>query len=244
MQLITNEGLLQIVKQATKLRSELAPLVVQRAEEIRIKARQWRAKKNKSVRMVDDLHDADGSLIIQPADVPVVTEAEKGFRLAAACDAALRWQGVEPMAPLSWFGEDEDVPADQLLAANSYRVLMDRISRCDPDEIAALQTFVDDLTSTSDVSPTPAADLDEVSPALTENQSRVLQTMADFDGSLLLSAKAIAAAMKADVRLSEETVRQCVAKLVEVDLAERPDGPRSGARLNNKGRRLAGKIAG
>ncbi len=89
----------------------------------------------------------------------------------------------------------------------------------------------------------PATDPDEAPPALTENQSRVLQTMAHFDGSLLLSTKAIDDAMNAPERLSVETVRQCVAKLVEVDLAERPDGPRSGARLRNKGRRLAGKIA-
>lgn len=80
-------------------------------------------------------------------------------------------------------------------------------------------------------------------PALTFRQSRVLQTMARFDASQLLSSKVIAAEMDATVRLSEETVRQCVGKLIESLLAERPEGDRSGARLTSAGRRLAGKIA-
>lgn len=79
-------------------------------------------------------------------------------------------------------------------------------------------------------------------PALTVNQSRVLQTMARFDASRLLSAKMIAEEMDARVRLSEETVRQSVRKLIESNLAERPEGDRSGARLNRAGRKLAGKI--
>jgi hypothetical protein len=67
--------------------------------------------------------------------------------------------------------------------------------------------------------------------------------MARFDASRLLSAKMIADEMDATIRLSEETVRQCVGKLIAADLAERPEGDRSGARLNSAGRRLAGKIA-
>jgi hypothetical protein len=88
----------------------------------------------------------------------------------------------------------------------------------------------------------PGAD-ESARPALTANQSRVLQTMARFDASRLLSSKMITEEMDAAVRLSDETVRQCVAKLVKLNLAERPEGKRSGARLNNMGRRLAGKIA-
>lgn len=91
---------------------------------------------------------------------------------------------------------------------------------------------------------TPPAGADEsTGPALTVNQSRVLQTMARFDASRLLSAKMIAEEMDPSVRLSEETVRQCVGKLIESGLAERPEGDRSGARLNSVGRKLAGKIA-
>jgi len=80
-------------------------------------------------------------------------------------------------------------------------------------------------------------------PALTENQCRVLQTMALFDASRLLSSKMIAEEMPPAFRLSVETVRQCVGKLIESNLAERPEGNRRGARLNTAGRRLVGKIA-
>lgn len=89
----------------------------------------------------------------------------------------------------------------------------------------------------------PAGADESAGPALTVNQSRVLQTMARFDASRLLSSKMIAEEMDATVRLSEETVRLCVGKLIESNLAERPEGDRSGARLNSAGRKLAGKIA-
>lgn len=79
--------------------------------------------------------------------------------------------------------------------------------------------------------------------ALTVNQSRVLQTMARFDGARLVSSKMIVEEMDTTTRLSEETVRQCVRKLIESNLADRPEGDRSGARLTIAGRRLAGKIA-
>ncbi len=89
----------------------------------------------------------------------------------------------------------------------------------------------------------PSGVAESAGPALTVNQSRVLQTMARFDGSCLLSSKMIAEEMDAATRLSEETVRQCVKKLIASRLAERPEGDRSGARLNNAGRSLSGKIA-
>jgi len=89
----------------------------------------------------------------------------------------------------------------------------------------------------------PAGADEPAGPALTPSQSRVLQTMARFDPSRLVSASGIALEMDATVRLSEETVRQCVGKLIESQLAERPEGDRSGARLTRAGRKLAGKIA-
>jgi hypothetical protein len=96
--------------------------------------------------------------------------------------------------------------------------------------------------SETPIGPTAAAD--ESGLALTLSQTRVLETMARFDASRLLSSKMIAEEMDVGVRLSEETVRLCVGKLIESHLAERPEGARSGARLNRAGRRLAGKIAG
>lgn len=96
----------------------------------------------------------------------------------------------------------------------------------------------------SDKPQAPPVRADECAgPALTLNQSRVLQAMARCDTSRLLSSKMIAEEMDSMVRLSEETVRQCVVKLIGANLAERPEGDRSGARLTNGGRKLAGKIA-
>jgi hypothetical protein len=98
--------------------------------------------------------------------------------------------------------------------------------------------------------PAPPADIHEsTGPALTASQSRVLKTMAMFDTSKLLSSKMIAdetedrESRPPTAGLSEETVRLCVGKLIKLNLAERPEGERSGARLTTPGRKLAGKIA-
>lgn len=85
--------------------------------------------------------------------------------------------------------------------------------------------------------------LSSPSPALTANQCRVLQTMARFDASRLVSSDVIAAEMDAAGRLSARTIGPIVRKLIEMQLAERPEGHRSGARLTIAGRRLAMKIA-
>lgn len=89
----------------------------------------------------------------------------------------------------------------------------------------------------------PAGADESAGPALTVNQSRVLQTMARFDASRLLSSKMIAEEMDPTGRLSARTIGPIVRKLIEMHLAERPEGDRSGARLTTAGRRLAPKIA-
>ena len=43
--------------------------------------------------------------------------------------------------------------------------------------------------------------------------------------------------------LSERTTRAAIKRLCELDLAERPEGEKQGARLTLQGRRLATKIA-
>lgn len=80
-------------------------------------------------------------------------------------------------------------------------------------------------------------------PALTVNDSRVLQSMAMFDASRLLSANAIRTEMVKRERLSARTIGPIVRRLIALGLAERPEGGRSGARLTIAGRRLASKIA-
>ncbi len=84
---------------------------------------------------------------------------------------------------------------------------------------------------------------DAVSPALSKSDIHVLRAMASFDTSRLLSATTIIEAVDIEDRLSEETVRLCVLKLMRDQLATRPEGKRNGARLTIHGRRLAGKIA-
>jgi hypothetical protein len=117
-----------------------------------------------------------------------------------------------------------------------------------PELLARLEAATSKLAAVAgggDVeSPSNLADaLSSPSPALTANESRVLLTMARFDASRLLPLKTIAEEMDATVRLSVETVRLIVGKLIELNLAERPEGVRSGARLNPAGRKLAAKIA-
>jgi hypothetical protein len=79
-------------------------------------------------------------------------------------------------------------------------------------------------------------------PALTEAQRITLCAMNSFDRTVLASAQKICEAINPTKRLSEETVRQCIKRLIKLDLVERPEGSRKGARLTNAGRRLAGKI--
>ncbi len=90
---------------------------------------------------------------------------------------------------------------------------------------------------------TPTTDSDEAPPALTPNQTVVIETMAQFDGSRLLSAVTIDEGMDPKRRLSARTIGPIVRRLIKLGLAERPEGERSGARLTPKGRRLAPKIA-
>lgn len=101
-------------------------------------------------------------------------------------------------------------------------------------------------TSTPAKPVTPATQESEsetVVAPLTANQSRVLVTMSRFDPVCLVSAATIAAEMEAAGRLSARTIGPIVRKLIEMHLAERPEGDRSGARLTTAGRRLASKIA-
>ena len=81
-------------------------------------------------------------------------------------------------------------------------------------------------------------------PALTEPQRITLGAMNGFDPSMLASAVRICDAIEPAQRLSEETIRQAVARLIELGLAERPEGERRGARLTLEGRRLSVKIGG
>lgn len=79
--------------------------------------------------------------------------------------------------------------------------------------------------------------------ALTPNQLNVLQTMGIFDRAQLSSIKTITNEMELADRLTDETVRRCILRLIELEYAERPEGTRQGARLTNSGRHLCGKIA-
>jgi hypothetical protein len=86
-------------------------------------------------------------------------------------------------------------------------------------------------------------DDDRSPPALTGNEASVLRTLAIFDPAELASAARVEAAMDRAERISDKTIRVAIRRLVELGLAERPEGDRSGARLTIAGRRLVRKIA-
>jgi len=90
--------------------------------------------------------------------------------------------------------------------------------------------------------PESTANSSEV-PAFTKSQRRVIQAMGRFDGSYLLSSEGIANAMEKADRLSERTIGPIVVALIELGMAERPEGHRKGSRLTTKGRQFASKIA-
>jgi len=81
-------------------------------------------------------------------------------------------------------------------------------------------------------------------PALVDTERLTLLTLQTFDPSKLASAQDVSDAMDPAERLSERTIRKAIRALIELDLAERPEGGRQGARLTTPGRRLASKIAG
>lgn len=65
----------------------------------------------------------------------------------------------------------------------------------------------------------------------------VLQTMHEFDGSVLLSVAMIRE--KSKVLLSPPTIAKTLKKLIKFKYAERPQGERAGTRLTRKGNKLA-----
>lgn len=88
------------------------------------------------------------------------------------------------------------------------------------------------------------SDTDETAPpALTPNEITVLAALATFDAAELASAARIAEAIDPSRRVSERSIVTIVRRLLELGLAERPMGGRSGARLTLQGRRIARRIA-
>lgn len=80
-------------------------------------------------------------------------------------------------------------------------------------------------------------------PPLTENEVAVIKTLARFDPSRLVSGVMIETEMDGPINLSRRTIQPIVVCLIELGLAERPRGDRSGVRLTIAGRRLASKIS-
>lgn len=78
-------------------------------------------------------------------------------------------------------------------------------------------------------------------PALTKAERATLLALATFDASRLASALEVSEAMPG-VSYSERSAREAIKKLVALNLAERPEGEKQGARLTIKGRRLASRL--
>jgi len=88
------------------------------------------------------------------------------------------------------------------------------------------------------------SDTDETPPpARTPTELRVLRMLATFDPSELASAARIEDAMEPTQRVSERSISRIVPRLIELGLAERPQGERSGTRLTLLGRRIARRLA-
>lgn len=85
-------------------------------------------------------------------------------------------------------------------------------------------------------------DAEQQPPALTKSDRMTLTALATFDRSRLASALEVSDAVPRCDRLSERTTRQGISNLIKLDLAERPEGEKQGARLTTRGRRLASQI--
>ncbi len=83
----------------------------------------------------------------------------------------------------------------------------------------------------------------DVEIGLSRPERMVLTTLSTVDGACLLSVREIVERMPRGEQIAAETARKALNKLIECELAERPEGSRRGARLTNSGRRQAGKIA-
>jgi len=79
-------------------------------------------------------------------------------------------------------------------------------------------------------------------PALSVNEIAVLRALASFNGSQLVSARQIEERMGAGERLSQRSIQPIVRRLIELGLAQRPSGDRSGTRLTLAGSRLANRL--
>lgn len=80
-------------------------------------------------------------------------------------------------------------------------------------------------------------------PPLTDNEVAIINTLARFDPMQLASAAKIEAEMEPANRRSQRSIGKAVNRLIELGLAERPMGDRSGVRLTLAGRRVARKVA-
>ena len=163
-------------------------------------------------------HDAEDSFAIPPPmprdpyeDLKVVWYSQ----LSAAAGVAL----LRGCAEL-------DIDLDQV------GVQLDRECAAAEDSLAPEQPSAEPATA-------EAAEPVERLPTLERSELLVLQAMARQGRERLLTIPAIIEEMGDAERMSHPTVGKAVNSLIEQRLAERPNGPRAGARLNGLGRRVA-----
>ncbi len=87
----------------------------------------------------------------------------------------------------------------------------------------------------------PEAATQSASPGLTLSERAVLQGLYEFGPESPAHIASVAERM--EVKRSDSVVRKAVKRLIELGLAERPEGERNGARLTIAGRDMARKIA-
>lgn len=132
-----------------------------------------------------------------------------------------------------------------------YRISTDASRNLDSTEQSRQHSVIALAESKEFTTNTPHPGVDPVdehveeyqTPALKKSERQTLCALGMFDASILASASDVAEEMEPADRLSTRTIHPAIARLVELDLAERPEGDRRGVRLTIKGRRLASKIA-
>jgi hypothetical protein len=146
------------------------------------------------------------------------------------------WQHLAHLVEMPF----ETIRKGNFTAADVYAVAMAWVDR---QKLKAKLAENEGVSAPSHTNEPAEIEGEPAPPALTSRETTVLRTLAVFDPSELASASRIEAAMEPAVRLSERSIGPAVKRLIELGLAERPQGERSGARLTIAGRRLARKIA-
>ena len=185
--------------------------------------------------------DADRRLMESTADRVVELEVAGLGSLAARIEARVARAREAIRTEPHRLQSDPDADELTLDLLRDASVLVDATDRRVPPQAAAPVSEITAGAARNEGFGDGDADVEV--PPLTDNEVAVITTLARFDPLQLASASKIEAEMDAPNRRSPRTIGKAVTRLIELGLAERPRGDRSGARLTTAGRRVARKVA-